>query len=258
MNTPYALIPVGIITLLFYLSSYILSRLSLIPLKAHRQFWNILLLITFLVTAILGIILVLRANYKLNIPIADELLVWHVNFGIGMAMVAIFHFLWHWDYYYRIIKPGLKPGIDKDIREGMPVYNSSSMNKIQITHYLPVFLLGFTALTSQIVLLREFLSVFYGNELVIGIILAIWMVLTGLGARMGRYISKSPKKESTIAWLLIILGLLPVIIVFLLNYLRNIVFEPGSLISLQQIIYSAGILLLPFCVLSGYLFTFLC
>jgi len=38
----------------------------------------------------------------------------------------------------------------------------------------------------QIILLREFMFVFGGNELIIGVILANWMVLTGIGAFAGK------------------------------------------------------------------------
>ena len=47
--------------------------------------------------------------------------------------------------------------------------------------------LGMTALATQIILLREFVSVFQGNELVIGVVLAGWMMLTGAGAFLGRF-----------------------------------------------------------------------
>ena len=43
-----------------------------------------------------------------------------------------------------------------------------------------------TSLTTQVILLREFVSVFQGNELVIGAVLASWMMLTGAGAFLGR------------------------------------------------------------------------
>ena len=34
---------------------------------------------------------------------------------------------------------------------------------------------GFTSIVGQIVLMRELVAVFYGNELVFGLILAAWM-----------------------------------------------------------------------------------
>jgi spermidine synthase len=57
----------------------------------------------------------------------------------------------------------------------------------------PLFLLliGFTAAIAQLLLLRELVAVFYGNELLLGLILAAWMACVALGtgplaARIGR------------------------------------------------------------------------
>jgi len=40
---------------------------------------------------------------------------------------------------------------------------------------------GFASMLAQLTLMREFLGVFYGNELVVGVVLGGWMLLTGLG-----------------------------------------------------------------------------
>jgi spermidine synthase len=47
---------------------------------------------------------------------------------------------------------------------------------------LALLLLGFTATSSQIFLLREFVSTFHGNELVIGIYLSVWLLATAAGS----------------------------------------------------------------------------
>jgi len=47
---------------------------------------------------------------------------------------------------------------------------------------IQLFLIGFTAILSQLIVLREFLNVFEGNELIIGLYFCIWMSLTGLGS----------------------------------------------------------------------------
>jgi spermidine synthase len=45
-----------------------------------------------------------------------------------------------------------------------------------------LFLIGFTATSAQILLLREFISTFHGNELVIGIYLSVWLLATAVGS----------------------------------------------------------------------------
>lgn len=116
-------------------------------------------------------------------------------------------------------------------------------------------MLGFTTIIAQTILLRECLNVFYGNELVIGIILSNWMILTGLGAYLGKFAEKKAHRPGNSILLVIYVGILPVITVFLLHFLRNIVFQTGSMISIVQMIYASFILLMPVCILSGMLFT---
>jgi spermidine synthase len=50
--------------------------------------------------------------------------------------------------------------------------------------------LGFGSILSQILLVREFLVSFYGNELSIGIIFACWLMWIGLGSAFGNVIIK--------------------------------------------------------------------
>ncbi len=121
-----------------------------------------------------------------------------------------------------------------------------------------VIVLGISTIITQIILLREFLSVFYGNELVMGIILANWMLITGFGAYSGKFFDRITNKIRLVSILLFLMSLLPIITVFLLNFLRNIVFPIGSMISIIDVLYSSFILLLPVCLVSGLLFTVLC
>jgi spermidine synthase len=128
--------------------------------------------------------------------------------------------------------------------------------KIEKGFILSVITLGATSIVTQIILLREFLSVFYGNELVIGIVLANWMVATSAGSYLGKYSDKIKCKTNFIAIPLCLVAILPAATVFLLSFLRNIVFTAGSMISIMQILCSSFILLIPYCLLSGFLFTF--
>jgi spermidine synthase len=111
--------------------------------------------------------------------------------------------------------------------------------------------LGMTSLVTQIILLRDFLSVFYGNELVIGIILGNWMVLTGIGSYLGRLFERVRRLWDLATVLVGLLAILPLLTLFLLRYLRNIVFPVGAMIDIVQIISSSFLLLLPYCLVSG-------
>lgn len=100
----YFLGPISIILIIIYLASFALSKLKKISLQAHRKVWNIMLLATFLVSALLGLILTFRISYGVNISLPFNMLFWHVEAGIAMTLISIFHILWHLPYYRNILK----------------------------------------------------------------------------------------------------------------------------------------------------------
>jgi len=51
-----------------------------------------------------------------------------------------------------------------------------------LINFLPPFILGFLALSFQILLLREFSVHFYGNEITYGLLLAAWLLWGGIGS----------------------------------------------------------------------------
>ena len=88
MNTAYPLLPVSILVILFYSLSFVFSMVGLISKADHRKFWNVLLLIAFLTTGLIGLLMVVKINYKLVMPIYDQLIGYHVGFGIGMVFIG--------------------------------------------------------------------------------------------------------------------------------------------------------------------------
>ncbi|TET70243.1 MAG: hypothetical protein E3J45_00345, partial [Candidatus Zixiibacteriota bacterium] len=56
--------------------------------------------------------------------------------------------------------------------------------------FVSAFYLGFLSLVAQTILLREMLAVFSGNEIVLGAILAFWLLWVGLGSLFGNWFSK--------------------------------------------------------------------
>jgi len=85
-----------------YFLSLLFMKLSFYSKKIHRRIWNILLLITFLVSGILGLVLVLQINYAILPSYYFTFLKLHVDFGIGMALISIFHIFWHLNYFKNI------------------------------------------------------------------------------------------------------------------------------------------------------------
>jgi len=65
----------------------------------------------------------------------------------------------------------------KNTRQYTLKNNEPSINAVGIT--------GFSAVIIQCVLLRELLSVFFGNELILGILLCVWLLSCGTGSYLG-------------------------------------------------------------------------
>ena len=100
----YHLLPISLLLVLLYSISHILSKKKIISIVNHRRIWNILLLITFLISGILGILLILRINFGWIIPLPFNILFWHVEVGIAMFIISIFHISWHWAYFKNILR----------------------------------------------------------------------------------------------------------------------------------------------------------
>ena len=201
MNTPYSIISILSGTLLAYFITWMLSRQKWISRNTHRQIWNTLLLITFLFTCILGLLLALKANYNLKFAFLDEALPVHVDFGIAMSIIGLLHIFWHLNYFKRLF--------GKETEGKSPEISEEKQLDIQKTSLLFPFLLGFITLTGQLVLFRDYLAIFGGNALYVGILLSLWLILTGLGTQLAR---DKIFSVTTIIRMLLVLTLLPSII----------------------------------------------
>ncbi|MCK4855195.1 MAG: fused MFS/spermidine synthase, partial [Bacteroidales bacterium] len=168
-------------------------------------------------------------------------------------MIAIFHFTWHWSYYRDLLKAGIEKSRPAQEEDGMDT--QEALPRLTFRDNVPLLVLGLTALISQVIFLREFLSVFHGNELVIGIIFACWMLLTGTGALIGRSNRPAKTNKNIHAAGFFLLGILPLLTVFVIRFLRNIVFPAGSMAGIAGILIFSSSVLLFFCLLSGFLFT---
>jgi hypothetical protein len=90
---------ITIITLIAYFLSFYLTKTKKITQIQHRRFWNFVLLITFLASCLLGLFLAFSVDNKLSLSWYLPLIWYHVEFGIVMSLVSIFHILWHIPYY---------------------------------------------------------------------------------------------------------------------------------------------------------------
>lgn len=88
------------------------------------------------------------------------------------------------------------------------------MSADKLRFLLSAVILGFTCMTSQIVLFREMMVAFYGNELCFGVMLFVWLFWEGVGAFWGNRIAKYNSRNLSFCYLSIsILALLTIIAV---------------------------------------------
>ena len=95
----YHIIPIAAVLSLLYLVTYIFSKKDIIKVSDHRRLWNWALLATFIIAGILGLILAACINYGWEVPFSTDTLFVHVELGIAMAVISVFHVLWHWNYW---------------------------------------------------------------------------------------------------------------------------------------------------------------
>jgi uncharacterized membrane protein YsdA (DUF1294 family) len=82
-----------------YFFSIFLVKTQKISLISHRRFWNFVLLITFLVSGILGLFLAFSVDQHLSLKWYLPVIWYHVEFGIVMGLVSLFHIFWHLSYF---------------------------------------------------------------------------------------------------------------------------------------------------------------
>ena len=124
--------------------------------------------------------------------------------------------------------------------------------------YLAVGAVGAASVITQLALLREMLGAFAGNELALGIMLGNWLLLTGLGAWLGRKSDKLRHRETILVAGLVLVALLPLAQLVLLRLLRNVVFLPGTTLGVGEVFAGSFVVLLPFCLVTGFLLTLAC
>ena len=123
-----------------------------------------------------------------------------------------------------------------------------------------LFLVGFAAIVGQILLIRELLVVFYGNELSTAIILASWLIWTSLGsATLGRISDAIPNKQRVFALIQLLLSLLLPMSILAVRLSKIIWSIPvGEIVDLGRMMSISFAILAPFCFLSGFLFALGC
>ena len=126
---------------------------------------------------------------------------------------------------------------------------------------LGLILIGFTSMAAQIVLMRELMVVFYGNELSLGITLAGWLFWVAMGSwGIGRFfVERIRNKLAFFVFAELLLALFLPLTIFATSAIPIILnTSPGEIIGLFPMIYSSLAILAPPCLLLGFLFVLGC
>ena len=121
---------------------------------------------------------------------------------------------------------------------------------------IPILVMGFSGLVAEILLLRELLIVFSGNELSIGIILSNWLILEAMGSLLaGRMAEKSKNMVATFTLITILFALSLFPAIYLTRLLKPLLgVSIGESLGLLKMFYASLLILLPVSLLHGALF----
>jgi spermidine synthase len=121
-----------------------------------------------------------------------------------------------------------------------------------------ILIVGFSGLIAQVLLLRELLVSFYGNELTVGVILANWVFLEATGALLlGRLIDRINKRLLAFGILNGIFLFALVFSIYLARTFKVIIDVPAGLgLGMNTIFWSSFLILLPVSLAHGGLFSF--
>ena len=94
----------GLITMVLVFG-YLVGLLAVYKKKTsvikHRKFWNWLLLIFFIPTALTSLSLAIMVEFGWYLELGVDMSYWHFVFGWAFLLVSIFHIFWHTAYYFR-------------------------------------------------------------------------------------------------------------------------------------------------------------
>jgi spermidine synthase len=235
----YNAIGTGLTAILLYSISYIFCRINIFSLQFHRRLWNIILAGTFVLTALAGIFLALQINYKWDIPVIKSILKWHVEMGTGLSVTGFLHLFRHFSYFTKraerqekIVSPILL-----DIKKTSPDISAN------------LFIIGFVSSSVQLLLLREIMNITGGYELIAGAFLCSWLIGSAAGSILAPGSSLTDIRKINLMF-----STGPLLSVILMLILSRLFLKTGETPSFLSGIVFTLLVLLPFCLISGFTF----
>ena len=121
-------------------------------------------------------------------------------------------------------------------------------------------MIGLSGIVAQVLLLRELLISFLGNELTLGIILGNWLILVAIGSLMtGKFVDRINRKMEVYVLFQLSFSVALPFAVYLSRVFKNILLvTPGEGLGFATTFYSSFLILLPVAFPLGGLFTYGC
>ncbi|MGW8324426.1 MAG: spermine/spermidine synthase domain-containing protein, partial [Desulfobacterales bacterium] len=113
---------------------------------------------------------------------------------------------------------------------------------------------GISSVVTQLLIIREFLAQFQGNEFIIALILFNWLILGGIGTILARWITRDlwGATANRLGWLSLILAMLPGVQILAIRFLRDVFFIHGSSVGFYPTLAYSFLIVSPYCLIVGF------
>lgn len=118
-----------------------------------------------------------------------------------------------------------------------------------------VVLAGISSVTAQIAFAREVINVFSGNEVVLGVVFSLWLLLAGAGAWLCRFVHSAAAARFLFLSSLWGMAFLPIGQILFLRFLKYGWFTRGVLPGPADLVLWSALIPLPYCIISGGILT---
>ncbi len=113
---------------------------------------------------------------------------------------------------------------------------------------------GISSVVTQLLTIRELLTQFQGNEIIIALILFNWLILGGLGTLLARVSTRRVGRATAgnLAWMSLVLSGFAILQIHAIRLLRNVVFIQGTSVGFYPTwLFTFGVIT-PYCLLLGF------
>jgi spermidine synthase len=142
------------------------------------------------------------------------------------------------------------------VKTANPSYSPEPAGASSLGAHAALVLCGFSAVVGQIVLMRELIQVFNGNEIALGILLATWLLWTAIGCAFtsGAGLGRNRPRFAVAALECVLAVSFPATIWALRDAKALFQTVPGELVGLVPMLLTSLVCLSVFCATSGALF----